>query len=280
MKIRKLTIRMIIIYIIAWSAGVIWVLPFIGIFMASIRPYEEILRGWWVFEEFNFTLANYIQVWSHTTIPMMRPMINSFFVSILGTVIPMILGALAGYAFCRHIIPFKSSILMLMLVLLTIPLQMLAVPIFKMMHSLALVDTFTSLILINTATALPWIIFFMMNFFSIQPIEVEEAAKIDGASSFQIFYRVALPQSIPALGSVFVLQFIWCWVDFFLPLILIYSPEKYMAVQVIPMMRGEFMANWGLISAASVLVTAVPFLIFMFLQKYYIRGSIGWFAGG
>jgi len=272
--------RTVIINVVGWSIGIIWILPFIGIFMASIRPYKEIVHGWWVFKEFNPTLTNYIYVWSHTTIPLKRPMVNSFLVSIPGTVIPMSIGALAGYAFARHRIPFKRFTLILILALLAIPLQMIAVPIFRIMHSMALLDTFTSVILLDTATALPWIVFFMMNFFGAQPVEVDEAAKIDGASSFQIFYRIALPQSIPALISVFVLQFIWCWEDFFLPLILLYSPEKYVAVQVIPMLRGEFMANWGHISAASVLVTAVPLLIFMFLQKYYMRGSIGWFAKG
>jgi multiple sugar transport system permease protein len=246
--------------------------------MASIRPDTEIVHGWWVLEEFQPTIANYIEVLLKTSLPLLRPLLNSLYISILGSIIPMVLGIFAGYAFARHKIPLKKTIIVILLSLMAIPLQMISVPIFKIMNHLNLLDTFTSVIIMDTATAIPWIVFFMMNFIRAQPIEVEESAKIDGASSFQIVTKIVLPQSIPALISVFTLQFVWCWVDFFLPLIFLYSPEKYVSIQVIPMLRGQFVANWGQLSAASALVTAVPFLLFMFLQKYYIKGSVGWIA--
>ncbi|MEW5814829.1 MAG: carbohydrate ABC transporter permease [Spirochaetota bacterium] len=271
-----MTIKRIFLHAFAWMCGVIWVLPFIGIIMASLRPYSEIVSGWWDFTEFNPSIGNYLLVLFETTIPMLRPLFNSMVVSLLGSFTPMILGGLAGYAFARHQIPFKQGIIIILLSLLAIPLQMISVPIFRMMNGLGFLDSFISVTIFNTATAIPWIIFFMMNFFKAQPMEVEEAAKIDGASVFQLFCRIALPQAVPALISVFTLQFVWCWVDFFLPLIFLYSPEKYVAIQVIPMLRGQFIANWGALSAASVLVTAVPFILFLALQKYYIRGSVGW----
>ncbi len=265
-------------HIVSWGLGIFWVLPFVGIFMASIRPESEIVHGWWVFEEFQPTIANYLDVLLGTSLPLLRPLWNSFYISVWGTIVPIILGGFAGYAFARHTIPFKKTIIVALLSLMAIPLQMISVPVFKIMNGLRLLDTFTSVIIMDTTTALPWIIFFMMNFVRSQPIEIEESAKIDGASSFQIVTLIVIPQSIPALISVFTLQFVWCWVDFFLPLIFLYSPEKYVSIQVIPMLRGQFVANWGQLSAAAILVTAVPFLLFMFLQKYYIKGSVGWIA--
>ena len=270
--------RKTIRHLFAWIVGIVWVLPFVGIFMVSIRPETEIVHGWWVFDEFNPMITNYIDVLAHTTIPMLRPLLNSLYISIMGTIIPIAIGVFAGYAFARHKIPFKRTIIVLLLSLMAIPLQMVSVPIFKIMNQLHLLDTFTSVIIMDTATALPWIIFFMMNFVKSQPVSAEESAKIDGATSFQIVTKIVLPQSIPALISVFTLQFVWCWVDFFLPLIFLYTPEKYVSVQVIPMLRGQYVANWGQLSAASVLVTAVPLLLFMTLQKYYIKGSVGWIA--
>lgn len=265
-------------HLFCWILGIVWVLPFVGIVMASIRPETEIVHGWWVFKQFKPTITHYIEVLFKTSIPLIRPLFNSIYVSLWGTLIPMILGGFAGYAFARHKIPFKKTIIVILLSLMAIPLQMISVPVFKIMHRLNLLDTFSSVIIMDTATALPWVIFFMMNFVKSQPLEVEESAKIDGASSFQIVTRIVLPQSIPALISIFTLQFVWCWIDFFLPLIFIYSPEKYLSVQVIPMLRGQFVANWGQLSAASVLVTAIPFLLFLFLQQYYIKGSVGWIA--
>lgn len=264
--------------LIGWIIGILWLLPFVGIVMASVRPSAEIVHGWWVFENFNPTIQNYLKVLFGTSLPLARPLLNSTYVAVVGTLLPMIFGTLAGYAFARHYIPFKGMFVVIMLSLLAIPLQMVVVPLYQSMNSIGLVDTFWAVILLDTATAVPWIVFFMMNTIKAQPIENEESAQIDGAGSSQILARIVLPQSVPALLSVFTLQFVWVWVDFFLPLVFLYSEEKFVAVQVIPLLRGQLVANWGDLSAASVLVTAAPLLLFLFLQKYYIRGSVGWVA--
>ncbi|HBR09679.1 TPA: ABC transporter permease, partial [Candidatus Acetothermia bacterium] len=121
-----------------------------------------------------------------------------------------------------------------------------------------------------------WILFFMRNFFTTLPIEVEEAARIDGASDFNIFFRIVLPMSIPALISAVVLQFMWVWNDFFLALILIFSPDKMLATQRIPLLRGVFLVDWGVLAAGTILVMLVPIIVFALLQRYYIKGMIGW----
>lgn len=262
--------------LLAWLLGLVWILPFVGLFIASVRPGDELNRGWWNLESLSFTAENYYRVLISSYIPMLRPLFNSAFVSLAGTVTPIAIGSLAAYAFARKYIPGKKIILILLLSLMAIPLQMVAIPMFQIIYKMNILDSYWSLTILNAATAIPWVVFFLSNFIKSQPIEVEEAAQIDGCSSFTIFSRIVLPQTKPAFISVFVLQFVWCWLDFFLPLLFIYSPEKYTAVQVIPMLRGQFVTNWGLLSSASVLVTAVPLLIFLFLQKYYIASSVGW----
>ncbi|MBF9016523.1 MULTISPECIES: carbohydrate ABC transporter permease [unclassified Oceanispirochaeta] len=263
-------------HLLAWFLGLIWVLPFVGLFVASIRPGDQLNHGWWNLENFSLTMENYYRVLVTSSIPMLRPLLNSAYISFLGTATPIVIGSLAAYAFARKYIPGKRIILMVLLSLMAIPLQMVAIPMFQIINKLNLLDTYWSLTILNTATGIPWIVFFLSNFIKGQPLEVEEAAQIDGCSSLAIFTRIVLPQTKPAFISVFVLQFVWCWLDFFLPLLFIYSPDKYTAVQVIPMLRGQFVTNWGLLSAASILVTAVPLLIFLFLQKYYIASSVGW----
>lgn len=277
---KRLSGARVALHVAAWAVGILWVLPFVGLVMASIRPSSELIDGWWVFREFTPSLGNYSNVLFHTSLPMMRPLLNSFIVSILGTLIPAFFGALAGYAFARHAIPHKGVILALLLSLLAIPLQMVVVPLYRVMNAIRLLDSLWAVIILNTATAVPWITFFMMNTVKSQPFEIEESAKIDGASEIQVFAFISMPQSVPALLSVFTLQFVWCWVDFFLPLVFLYTPSRFTAVQVIPLLRGELVTNWGGLSAASVLVTLVPFAIFMALQKYYISGSVGWVAQG
>lgn len=266
----------VVVNLIGWFVGVVWVLPFVGLVMASIRPSAELIDGWWVLREFNPTIANYVKVLFDTSLPLVRPLYNSFVVSLLGTLVPMALASMAGYAFARHRIPFKGAIIVVLLSLLAIPLQMIVVPLYRIMNGIGLLDSLWAVIILNAATAIPWITFFMMNTVKSQPFEIEESAKIDGATEWQIFTRISVPQSVPALLSVFTLQFVWCWVDFFVPLVFLYTPDKFVAVQVIPLLRGQFVANWGDLSAASVMVTLVPFFLFMGLQRYYVSGSVGW----
>jgi multiple sugar transport system permease protein len=163
---------------------------------------------------------------------------------------------------------------------MAVPQQMIAVPIFLIMNSLGLVDNYIGLTLVHSAWGLSWIILFMRNFFLTLPIEIEEAAKVDGASDFAIFYKIVLPMSLPALASVFVLQFMWVWNDFFLALILIQGTDSLLVTQRIPLMRGVFFVDWGILSAASILTMLVPVLVYTILQKYYIRGMIGWTIKG
>jgi len=153
---------------------------------------------------------------------------------------------------------------------------MIAIPIFQLMKNLNLLNTYTGLFLIHSAWGIPWIIFFLRNFFITLPIEIEESAKIDGASDFVVFTRIILPVSWPALISSIVLQFMWVWSDFFLALILVYTPSKLLATQRIPLMRGQYHVDWGVLTAASIVSMIAPLFIFAFLQKYYIKGLIGW----
>jgi len=108
--------------------------------------------------------------------------------------------------------------------------------------------------------------------FSVLPVEVEEAARIDGASYFKIFYKIVLPMSLPALASIVSLQFVWVWNDFFFALTLIHDPTMRLATQTIPTIRGRYEPNWSLLSAASIIVMIVPIAIYVALQRYYVRG--------
>lgn len=278
MKLSKTTI---ILHIIAWSVAVLWILPFLGVFMAAIRPFSEILRGWWNFESFNPSLNSFIEAWNNPTWPLSRGILNSFIVTIPSTIIPLFVGALAGYGFARFSFRIRSYLFMTIVLLMALPQQSVIVPLFQIMVNLRLIDNYLGLVLVHSAWGLPWIILFMRNFFSTLPIEVEEAARIDGASDFEIFYKIVLPMSLPALASVVVLQFMWVWNDFFLAKIFIYEESMLLATQRIEFVgREQFRVNWGVLSAASIVVMIVPIVIFVLLQKYYVKGMVGWSVKG
>lgn len=276
-KLRRTKRTTIFVHILAWGVSLIWIVPFLGVFMASIRPLPEILNGWWNFEVFNPTLRGYSGAWNHPTAPLNAALVNSLIVTIPATFIPIIVSALGAYVFARFKFPTRDLLFFVLVLLQTIPQQMVIIPIFNIMINLGLWNNYIGLILVHTAFALPWQIFFLRNFFSALPVEIEEAARIDGASYFQVFYKIVLPLTLPALASLTALQFVWVWNDFFFAIVLISSPELRLATQAVAAMPGRLAIDWTVVSAASIIVMLIPIAIYLVMQRYYIRGLV---AGG
>lgn len=272
---KRPTIGRVSHYTIAWIVAVIWLVPYIGIIVTSVSPQEEVVRGWWGMKLSSVSLRNFTQAWAHPTAPIGQGMANSFLVAIPATVLPLFIGSLAAYGILRFRLPFRRVILGITLLLMAIPQHMVAIPLFNILNGLKLIDTYTGLVLVHTAWGIPWILMFMRAYFSTVPLEIEEAASIDGAGRFKTFLRIVLPMSWPGLASVACLQFSWTWNEFFLALIFIYSPEKLVATQRIPLLRGVYHIDWGVLTAAALLITLVPVLIFVLLQKYYVKGFLG-----
>ena len=261
---------------LAWIIGILWLIPFIGVLMASIRPYEEIVSGWWHLHPFTITLKNYINAFNHPMFPISQGLKNSLIIAIPSTIVPLIVAALAAYAFARYSFPIRHYLFAFIVFLMALPQQMTVVPLYFLLRNLHMLNTFRGLITVHSAWGLAWIIFFMRNYFSMLPTDVEEAARIDGATDFQIFYKIVLPMALPGLISAAILQFTWVWSDFFLALVFLQNPEKYVATQRLPLLRGQYFVDWGILTAASIMVMVVPLLVYALFQKYYISGMIGW----
>jgi len=274
-RLRKVKKTTILFHLLAWGVSLIWILPFLGVFMASIRPLPEILNGWWNFDVFNPTLRGFVGAWNHPTAPLNRALFNSLLVTIPSTFIPIFVAALGAYSFARFKFPTRDVLFFVLVLLQTIPQQMVIIPIFRIMISLGLWNNYIGLILVHTAFALPWQIFFLRNFFSALPVEIEEAARIDGASYLKIFYKIVLPLTLPALASLTALQFVWVWNDFFFAIVLISSPELRLATQAVAAMPGRLAIDWTVVSAASIMVMIVPIIVYVALQRYYVRGLVG-----
>ncbi|MBG0771184.1 MAG: carbohydrate ABC transporter permease [Anaerolineaceae bacterium] len=247
-----------------------------GILMASVRPQIELIHGWWNFEEVHISFDNFAEAWNHPTAPIGQGIGNSLLVTIPATILPIIIATLFAYGLMRLRFPGRKMLLVLVVLLLSIPQQMVAVPIFRILNNIGLINTLPGLIISHTSWGLIWITIFMRNYLSTLPPEMEEAASLDGASRLQTFFKIVLPLSLPGLASVAALQFTWVWNDFFMALITIYEPDLLVATQRIPLLKGQYSVDWGVLSAASIIVTAIPLLVFVFLQKYYIKGLIGW----
>ncbi|GBF09908.1 ABC transporter, permease protein [Aeropyrum pernix] len=276
-----LRVDVVLINLLAWGFALVWLLPFIGLFMVSVRPYGEVIvKGWWNIVDATFTMDNYIKAWSYDPYSVSGGYINSLIVALPATVIPVTAASFAAYGFSRFSFPLKSYLFLVTILLMALPQQIVVVPLFLLLKNLGLINTFPGIILVHSAWGMAWIIFFMKNFFDILPREVEEAARVDGASDFRIFYKIVLPMSLPGILSASVLQFTWVWSSFFFELIFLIDPSKWVITQRIANMKGTYLVDWGLIAAGSVFAMAVPLAVYMLLQRYYIRGFVGWAAKG
>lgn len=269
-------LKWLIANIVAWTIGVMWILPFIGIFMTSIRPFSEVVSGWWNISPFSPTLKNYIDALFNPMFSLLRGFMNSFIIAVPSTIIPVMLAALAAYGFARFSFPIKNYLFVTMLFLMAAPQQMTIIPIFFMLNNMRLLNTYIGLILIHSSWGIPWITFFLRNYFSMLPKELEEIARVDGATNRQIFFKIVLPISLPGIISASVLQFAWVWNDFFFALMLIFDPNKMVITQMLPRLKGQYQIDWGLLSSGSVLAMIVPLAVYIVFNKYYMGGFRGW----
>lgn len=259
---------------VALAVGIVWLIPFLGVVMTAIRPSRDVLYGWWR-PPFRFTFDNIVEVWHHSTASLASGLKNSAQMAIFATVLPTFVASLMAYGLARLRFPGRSPILMLIGLLLAIPQQMVAWPLFQLLHRMKLLNTITGLVLVHSGWALPWMVFFLRGYVETLPIELEEAALIDGAGRLRTFFLVVFPLMVPALASAMVLQFTWAWNDFFMALVLVYDPRKMVVTQQIPLLRGQYHVDWGLLSAGALLAMLPPLLVFIFLQRYFVRGLIG-----
>ncbi|MFC4990416.1 carbohydrate ABC transporter permease [Saliphagus infecundisoli] len=268
------TLPRLLKYVLAIGVALLWIVPFLGLFMASVRPLSEILQGWWNVERMTFTLENYRQAWSYSTAPMGRALLNTFVVTVPSVLVVLLLGAMAAYPFARFEFPLKTALFFLILLVMAAPPELVAMGNYNTLRNIGLFDSYMGLVLVHVGWGLGWVVLFLRNYLLGIPEELEEAARIDGASRYQIFRTIILPLSAPALVSVAVIQFTWVWNAFFFPLVFMRSPDLYLAPQVLPLMRGRLQVQWGLVAAGSVMTLAVPVILFMLLERYYKRGMV------
>jgi alpha-glucoside transport system permease protein len=257
----------------------LWTLPTAGLLVTSVRNPALITKtGWWdgllhLFDAGQWTLANYQTVMASEGFG--NAFLNSLTVSIPSTVIPITIAAFAAYAFAWIPFPGRGVLFILVVALLVVPIQMALIPILRLYSGLSLYGTFLGIWLAHTAFGLPLAIFLLYNFISQLPRDLFESASIDGASHFQTFIRIVLPLTVPALGAFAIFQFLWVWNDLLVALVFLGPGE---AVRVMPTalfnLIGGRGGSWHLLTAGAFLTMVVPLLVFLVLQRAFVRGIL------
>ncbi|MCK5767950.1 MAG: carbohydrate ABC transporter permease [Candidatus Atribacteria bacterium] len=257
----------------------IWTLPSIGLLITSLRTSADVASsGWWTLFQhpFNFTaytMENYQEVISKIGIG--RAFFNTLIITIPSTIFPILIAAFAAYAFAWMEFPGRRFFFILLVALLVVPLQMTLIPILRIFNSLGLAGTFPGIWLAHTGYGLPLVIYLLYNFISGLPSELFDSSSIDGATPFQIFIRVVLPLSLPALASVTIFQFLWVWNDLLVALVYLGGTPAVAPLTVrISALVGSYGQDWELLTAAAFVSMFLPLILFLSLQRYFVKGIL------
>jgi alpha-glucoside transport system permease protein len=264
------------VHIILGLIGLVWLVPTIGLFITSFRPSADMrATGWWtVLFEPRFTLDNYGQVIEAEG--MGGAFLNSLFITVPSTLLPLVVAAMAAFALAWVKFPFRDTIFLLIVAALMVPVQIGFIPLVTMFREsgLPLLSTYGAVWLAHAAYALPFGIFLLRNFFITLPKDLIEAARIDGASNWGIFRTIVVPLSVPAIAAYGIFQFLWVWNDLLMSLVYVQRNALQPMTVKITQLLGTYASEWSLLAAAAFLVMIVPLVVFISLQRYFVQGLL------
>ena len=257
------------------AIALIWLIPTFGLAVTSFRPESDIsATGWWhALIHWHWTLHGYGSVIHGAG--MGHAFLNSLFITLPATILPLTLGALAAYGFAWGRFPFRDTLFLLIVALMIVPIQTSLVPLLKLFANHGhLNQHYYGIWLAHTAFGLPLAVFLLRNFFVTLPKDLIEAARIDGASNLAIFRRIVVPLSVPALASFAIFQFLWVWNDLLMALIFVSDPSKQPMTVRIPYLLSTYGQEYNLLAAAAFLLMVLPLAVFFALQRYFVQGLL------
>lgn len=257
-----------------------WLLPTIGLLITSLREKTEAQRtGWW-----DVLLNPFSQDWdisSYSTVLTEKNLgtsfISSMAVTIPATILPLLFAAYAAFGFTFLKFRGREFFFSVIIGLLVVPLQGALVPVLKMFISftdktgIEISGQYAAAWFVHSAFAMPLAIYILRNYMMTIPHSLIEAARVDGASNFTIFWRLVLPISVPALASFAIFQFLWVWNDYLIAFVFIGNERPVLTYTLLSML-GQYGEGWQSVAAGSFISLSVPLLVFFSLQRYFIRG--------
>jgi len=254
--------------------AIFWLVPTIGLFIASLRSSTDNSQsGWWdaLTKPAQLTLDNYANLLSNSQF--MGSFWNTIMITVPATVLVVVIGSLAGYAFSWLKFPGRDWLLLAVIVMLAVPVQLALIPIASLYGKIGLFGSIIGVILFHVAFGLPFAIFLLRNFFTQVPGELMEAARLDGASEWRIFSGVILPLGMPAIASLGIFQFLWVWNDMLVALIFTNATSQPVTVAIQSQLR-QFGANIDVLSSGAFLSMIIPLIVFFAFQRYFVTALL------
>jgi alpha-glucoside transport system permease protein len=250
----------------------LWILPIVGTFITSFRNEQDAnTTGWWtVITNPSLTFSNYHSVITQADLG--AAFVNSLAITLPATFIPILIAAFAAYAFTFMEFWGRDALFVLVVSLLVVPNYVSFVPILKIYASIHLAGEFPAAWLAHIGFGMSLAIYILRNYMATLPRTIIESAQIDGASHFQTFWRLILPMSVPALASFAIFQFLWVWNDLLVSLVFIQPGDNAPLTVALSQLLGQQGQNWNLVTAGGFFSMIVPILVFLGLQRFFVRG--------
>jgi alpha-glucoside transport system permease protein len=262
---------------IAILIAVVWTLPTFGLLLSSFRPERAVKRtGWWtIFTDPQFTLENYKEVLFDGSQPLIDYFANSVIISLPAVIIPIVLATGSAYAFAWIKFPGRDVLFVAIFALQIVPLQVALLPLLEIFVGTGLNNTFWTVWIAHSTFALPLAIFLLHNSMREIPAELVEAARVDGAGHVRIFVTIMLPLMKPAIAAFSVLQFLWVWNDLLVALVFAGGTKDVAPLTVrVAELSGTRGTEWHLLSAGAFISMIVPLIVFLSLQRFFVRGLL------
>lgn len=267
---KKVEIKKIIVTAIMFFFAYLMIFPLLWMVSSSLKTSKEVFQIPFHWFPETFMWSNYLEVWNNKYYPFGKMFSNSTYVVVISISLMLAISSLAAYAFAKIEFKGKNSFFFCFLATMMIPTQLLLIPRFMIFNSLGLYNTLNALVVCHLVNVLA--VFLLRQQFVSIPLELSEAACIDGANHLTILWRIMIPLAKPAFLSLLILSFVWFWNDYENPLIFIRSKELYTIPIGLQVYKDDFSAQYELMMAGSTIAIIPILTVFLFFQKYFIAG--------
>ncbi|WP_426446179.1 carbohydrate ABC transporter permease [Paenibacillus sp. S-38] len=267
MRSKRLTL---LLSVSAWAAAAVFLYPFYLVVLNTFKDYKEVVTSVLSLPQ-SLLIDNYLQVWKLVQYP---KLFLSTLLLTLGSVLGIVLfGAAAGYKLSRTKTKLSGWLFFLAIAPMMLPFQSFMIPLTKLAKELHLINQLPGLMLVYWGLGCPMAIFLVHGFVKSIPYELEECASMDGCSPYRSFFSIIVPVMVPVLSTVVILNVMWIWNDFLLPLILLNGNEATLQLASYKFF-GQYKSEWNYALTAVVMVTLPPILFFLFMQRYIVQGMM------
>lgn len=259
-----------VLFAVVLLGGLVMLFPFLWTVVTSISPGASLTTTPQLIPD-NPSFAPYVELFSR--VPFAQVIVNSLVIAVASTVLQVVTSAMAAYVFSRMPFRGRNALFLVYLATMMIPFQVLIVPLFIEMKSLGLINSYAGAILPTIASAFG--VFLLRQAMSTVPTELDQAATVDGAGHFRVFFQIMLPLVRPALATLAVFGFLNTWNSFLWPLIILRDPLLQTLPVALSSLQGQYSTQWDVLMAGSVISILPMFALYVFAQRYIVQGVAG-----